>query len=211
MKLCLLSDVQIQLLKNSPTGPAKEPHAEDLVKAMILQIEPNESGALRPGTEDTPRRVVKSWDELYAGYKMNPETILSTQFEQEGYKTDQIILCKNIELFSQCEHHLLPFMGRAHVAYIPGERVVGLSKLARLVECFSRRLQIQEKFTNQIADAMEKVLKPRGVAVVISAKHFCMCARGVGKQSSSMVTSAMRGVFLEKPEARSELMALIGE
>lgn len=161
----------------------------------------------REGLADTPTRVVKSWSELYKGYSMNPSEILKTVFDGEGY--DQIVLLKDIELYSMCEHHMLPFYGKAHVAYLPRKKVVGLSKLARLVECFSRRLQIQERLTKEVVEALEENLDPIGAACVIEAKHFCMVARGVGKQHSSMVTSAMAGVFLDDHDARSELMHLI--
>ncbi|VVB51663.1 GTP cyclohydrolase 1 [uncultured archaeon] len=181
--------------------------AEYHVRLILRDIgeDPN-----RPGLLDTPSRVVKSWKELFAGYGQNPSDILRRQFIQEGYKTDEMVVLKDIELYSFCEHHMLPFTGRAHVAYIPNaNRVVGLSKLARLVDCFARRLQIQEKLTNQIADALVENLQPQGAAVVIEAKHHCMCARGIGKQHSSMTTSALRGVFKEKNEVRQEFLRLI--
>lgn len=181
---------------------------EGLVRNMLLMIEPNEQAELREGLRDTPKRVVKSWGELYAGYDMKPEEILKTTFKQEGYNYDEMVLCKNIELYSTCEHHVLPFYGRAHVAYIPSDRVVGLSKLARLTDAFARRLQIQEKLTNQIADAIDTILKPKGVGVIIEAKHHCMCSRGAGKQNSSMVTSCLRGVFKTQREVRTEFLAL---
>lgn len=193
-------------------------HAEDLIRQLLDIIEPNiieidgvkvRQPGLREGIAKTPSRVVKSWLELYGGYDQDPATILGTTFAQEGYAYDEMVLLKNIEMYSTCEHHLLPFVGRAHIAYIPSKRVVGLSKLARLVDCFARRLQIQEKLTNQIAQAIQDVLEPVGVAVVIEAKHHCMCARGVGKQNSSMMTSALRGVFKDKPEARQEFLDLI--
>lgn len=183
--------------------------AEALIKQVLLLIEPSEDGQLREGIQKTPHRVVKSWMELFGGYAQSPEKILGTTFAQEGYKYDEMVLLKNVELYSTCEHHMLPFYGKAHVAYIPSKRVVGLSKLARLVDCFSRRLQIQEKLTNQIADAIQDILEPIGVAVVVEAKHHCMCSRGVGKQNSAMMTSALRGAFKDKPEARSEFMSLI--
>lgn len=180
--------------------------AEKYVECMLRFIE-HPSGALREGLIDTPARVVKSWAELYRGYTQDPEKILSRTFNKCGY--DEIVLLKNIELYSMCEHHMLPFTGMAHVAYIPGARVVGLSKLARLVDCFARRLQIQERLTCQIADAIVEHLAPKGVAVVIEAKHHCMCSRGVGKQNSAMQTSALRGVFKNKPAARNEFFELI--
>lgn len=161
---------------------------------------------LREGVLDTPRRVVKSWKELFSGYRADPATVLGTTFEAEGY--DQMVVCKDIELFSTCEHHLLPFFGKAHIGYVPGARVVGLSKLARLVEVFARRLQIQERLTEQIAVTLDQVLRPRGVIVVVQAKHMCMSARGVGKQHSEMMTSAIRGC-LEEAAARAEFLELI--
>jgi GTP cyclohydrolase I len=185
--------------------PTQIEYGEQLVAKIIELIE----GGMREGTAETPKRVVKSWRELFGGYEMEPKTILGTTFKQEGYKYDEMVLLKNIELYSTCEHHMLPFYGRAHVAYIPSKRVVGLSKLARLVDCFARRLQIQEKLTNQIAEAINEILEPQGVAVVIEAKHHCMCSRGVGKQNSSMMTSALRGVFKDKVEVRQEFLSLI--
>jgi len=151
----------------------------------------------REGLVGTPDRVVRSWDKLYGGYKQNPKDVLCTVFEEtENY--DQMVLLRDIEMYSTCEHHLLPFFGKAHVGYVPGTRVVGISKLARLVECFARRLQIQEKMTQQIADALNDNLSPRGVGVIVEAQHFCMTSRGVEKQNSVMVTSALRGCFTEK-------------
>jgi GTP cyclohydrolase I len=174
-----------------------------LVRTMIEAIgdDPNREGVL-----DTPRRVVKSWGELYSGYKVDPKDILSTTFEKNGF--DQLVLCKNIEFYSGCEHHMLPIIGVAHVGYLPGERVVGLSKLARLVDMYARRLQIQENMTTQIAKALLEHLKPQGVGVIIKAKHFCMCSRGVGKQESAMTTSAMYGVLRDNPSARAEFLKL---
>lgn len=157
-------------------------------------------------TANTPERVVKSFEELYSGYRMTPEEALGTVFDANGY--DQMVICKDIELYSTCSHHMIPFFGKAHIGYIPGKKVVGLSKLARLVEVFSRRLQLQERLTQEIADSFFKIIEPKGVMVVVSAKHMCMCARGVGKQHSSMVTSAIRGGFLES-SVRSEFMELI--
>ena len=160
----------------------------------------------REGLRDTPARVVKAWKEMTVGYSQDPAEILARDFDGGGY--DEVICVPNIELYSTCEHHMIPFHGVAHVAYLPRKRVVGLSKLARLVDCFARRLQIQEQLTMQVADAIQTHLEPRGVAVVVEAKHMCMCARGVGKQKSSMVTSAMRGVF-RQPAARAEFFKLV--
>lgn len=191
---------------NAERYKKRRAYAESLIEEILEEIEP---GTLREGIRDTPRRVVKSWLELFSGYDQDPKKVLGTTFEQEGYKYNQLILCRDIELYSTCEHHMLPFVGKAHIAYIPTDRVVGLSKLARLVEVFARRLQIQEKLTSQIADTIEEVLKPKGVGVLIQSKHFCMCARGVGKQDSSMVTSALRGCFSTNSETRSEFFNLV--
>lgn len=182
--------------------------AQEAIKTIIETIgdDPN-----REGLKDTPKRVVKSWKELFAGYKQDPKEILSVTFEEGMDKVDQLVICSHIEFYSTCEHHMLPIIGHAHVGYIADKKVVGLSKLARLVEVFARRLSIQEKMTNQIADALEEHLKAKGVGVVVTAKHFCMCARGVGKQSSWMTTSAMKGALLEKPEARAEFLRLCEE
>lgn len=163
----------------------------------------------REGLLDTPIRVVKSWGELYGGYGKDPKEILKTTFAGEGY--DQMVLLDNIEFFSTCEHHMLPFFGVAHVAYIPRKRVVGLSKLARLVDCYARRLQIQERLTGQIADALNEALDPLGVAVILQAKHFCMVSRGVQKQNSVMSTSAMTGMFRTDSKCRAEFLNLIGK
>ena len=184
---------------------------EESIKNILLEIENDAAldgnGELREGLKNTPKRVVESWKELYSGYTQDPEQTLNATFNGEGY--DGIVLLKDIEFHSTCEHHMLSFAGKAHVAYIPTERIVGISKLARIVEVFSRRLQNQERITTQVADALEKYLKPLGAAIIIEAKHECMGCRGVKKSHATMTTSAMRGVFFEKAEARSELMDLI--
>lgn len=178
------------------------PSPEWLVRKLIEHIgeDPDSEHCM-----DTPKRVIKSYRELFCGYTMTAEDALGTTFTANGY--NQMVILRDIELYSTCAHHMIPFFGKAHIGYIPGKRVVGLSKLARLVEVFARRMQIQEQLTDQIANAMEKVLKPKGVMVVIEAKHMCMCARGIQKQHSSMVTSAIRGVFT-KSAARQEFMDL---
>lgn len=160
----------------------------------------------REGLLDTPNRVVKSWKELYAGYNKKPEDVLTT-FAAGTY--DQMVLLKDIEMYSTCEHHLLPFIGVAHIAYIPNERVIGISKLARLLDIYARRLQIQERIGEQVTQALMKHLQPLGAACVIEARHLCMAARGVEKQRSMMTTSSMKGVFLEDATVRDELMNLI--
>lgn len=160
----------------------------------------------REGLQDTPKRVVKSWKEIYSGYEKDPKDIL-TVFDTDGY--DQIVLLKNIEFYSMCEHHMLPFIGKAHVAYIPGKKIVGISKLARLVDIYARRLQIQERIGQQVTTALMELLEPKGAACVIEAQHLCMLMRGVQKQNSIMVTSSLKGVFLESQSTREELMQLI--
>jgi GTP cyclohydrolase I len=181
--------------------------ARDLVKGILEHIEPDQKKGLREGLKNTPKRVVESWDELYSGYNQNPKEILDATFNGEGY--DGIVLLKDIEFHSTCEHHLLSFTGKAHVAYIPTTKIVGISKLARLVEVYAKRLQNQERITTQVADALVKYLKPLGAAVIIEASHDCMACRGIKKSHAIMTTSAMRGVFFDKAEARSELMQLI--
>ena len=160
----------------------------------------------REGLKETPNRVVKSWQEIYKGYNQDPKDLFTT-FEADGY--NQIVLLKDIELFSMCEHHMLPFFGVAHVAYIPGERVIGISKLARLVDIFARRLQIQERIGQQVTETLMQYLEPKGAACIIEATHMCMRMRGVAKQHSTMVTSSMEGAFLSNYPARQELMQLI--
>jgi GTP cyclohydrolase I len=180
---------------------------QDFVKGILEHIEPDQKKGLREGLKNTPKRVVESWDELYSGYNQNPKEILDATFNGEGY--DGIVLLKDIEFYSTCEHHLLSFTGKAHVAYIPTTKIVGISKLARLVEVYAKRLQNQERITTQVADSLVKYLKPLGAAVIIEASHDCMGCRGVKKSHAIMTTSAMRGVFFDKAEARSELMQLI--
>lgn len=160
----------------------------------------------REGLIDTPKRVIKSWKELYSGYGKHPKNILTT-FAAEGY--DQIVLLKDIELYSMCEHHMLPFYGKAHVAYLPGDKVIGISKLARLVDIYARRLQIQERIGEQVTTAIMEYLKPKGAACIIEASHTCMQMRGVQKQNSVMITSSIKGVFLDEPEIKNELLNLI--
>jgi len=161
----------------------------------------------REGLKDTPDRVMRMYEEIFFGYMCDPKEILARDFDAGNYQ--DMILVKDIPFYSHCEHHMVPFFGVAHIAYVPEERVVGISKLARLVECFGRRLQIQERLTSQIADTIEEVLQPKGVGVVVTAEHMCMTMRGVQKLGSKTTTSAMRGVFFDEPEARAELLSLI--
>lgn len=180
---------------------------EEAMKAVKVILEYIEDSSDREGLHKTPERVINSFDEIYAGYGMDAEEVLSSTFNGEGY--DGIVLLRDIEFHSTCEHHLQPFKGRAHVAYIPTDRIVGISKLARIVELHARRLQNQERITKGVADDLETYLKPLGAAVIIEAAHGCMQCRGVSKQNAVMTTSAMRGVFFDINEARTELMQLI--
>ena len=161
----------------------------------------------REGLIKTPERVAKAWSYLTKGYEQDPIAILQSAMFKEEYK--QMVVVKDIELFSVCEHHMLPFVGKAHVAYIPNGTITGLSKVARVVECFARRLQVQERLTVQIRDCIQDALNPIGVAVVIEASHMCMQMRGVEKQGSKTTTSAFTGIFLADPRTREEFMSII--
>ncbi len=161
----------------------------------------------REGLEKTPERVAKALRYFTSGYEKNVRDVLNDALFVEDY--DEMVLVKDIDFFSMCEHHLLPFVGKCHVAYMPKRKIVGLSKIPRLVEMYSRRLQVQERLTTQIASALNEALQPRGVAVVMEAVHLCMLMRGVEKQNSKAVTSAMLGGFRDRPETRAEFMELI--
>ena len=161
----------------------------------------------REGLERTPARVAKAYEYLTSGYQQRVEDVLNDALFTEEY--DEMVVVKDIDYFSLCEHHLLPFFGRAHIADMPSRKIVGLSKIPRLVEMFSRRLQVQERLTTQIAHTIDEVLQPRGVAVVVEGLHLCMLMRGVEKQNSKAVTSAMLGAFRDRPETRAEFMELI--
>ena len=163
----------------------------------------------REGLIDTPSRVVRSYEEFYQGYTADPRALLERTFEEvEGY--DEIVFLRDIRFESHCEHHMAPIIGRAHVAYLPHQRVVGISKLARLIDVYAKRLQIQEKMTSQIANTINEILQPKGTAVVIEASHQCMTTRGVHKAGVSMVTSTMLGAFREEASTRREFLAMIG-
>ena len=185
-------------------NPTRE-EAMQAVKTLIAWAGDNPN---REGLIETPKRVVDAYKEFFDGYKMNPDEILSKTFEEvEGY--DEMVIIKNIRLESHCEHHIVPILGIAHVAYMPNKKVVGISKLARLVDVFAKRLQIQETLTAQIAETIQRVLDPLGVAVLIDASHQCMTTRGVHKPESSTVTKRMLGVFKTDENVRSEFMELI--
>lgn len=178
---------------------------EDQIRKLLEHIGENPD---REGLKDTPKRVLKSYEKLYSGYKMNPADLV-TKFDGENY--DEMIIARDIEFYSMCEHHMLPFFGKVHIGYIPNGKIIGISKLPRLVEVFARRLQNQERLTIQVAEAIEECLNPKGVAVVMEAKHFCMMARGVEKQNSKMVTSSLRGLFKSNLNTRSEFLNLINK
>ncbi len=162
---------------------------------------------LREGLRNTPDRVIQSYDEIFSGYSDDASEILDSTFNAEGY--DGIVLLRDMEFHSTCEHHLQPFSGKGHIAYIPVDRIVGISKLARLLDMHSKRLQNQERITQSVADDIVENLRPLGCAVILEAQHGCMKCRGVRKQNSIMTTSAMRGVFFDKQEARTEVLQLI--
>jgi len=179
--------------------------AEEAVRTLLRYVgeDPEREGLLR-----TPFRVVKAYEFLTAGYKQDPKVAINgALFVEENYQ--EIILCKDLDFYALCEHHLLPFMGKAHVAYLPNKRIVGISKLARMVEIFCRRLQVQERLTTQIASTIMEEIEPLGVAVVLEAEHMCMRMRGVQKQNSWVTTSAMLGVFRTNHETRHEFMNLL--
>ena len=185
--------------------PSKQ-EAKSAVDTLVRYIE-STNGDLREGLARTPERVIESFEEIYSGYSGDAKSILDATFNSEGY--DGIVLLRDIEFHSVCEHHLLPFSGKAHIAYIPTDRIVGISKLARLLDLHSSRLQNQERVTKGVADDIENILAPLGCAVILEASHDCMQCRGVSKQNAVMTTSAMRGVFFDKVEARGELLQLI--
>jgi len=161
----------------------------------------------REGLKNTPDRVARMYAELLSGYAEEPTRIVNNALFHVNY--DEMVLVRDIEFYSLCEHHMLPFFGKCHIAYLPGKKVIGLSKLPRLVDVYARRLQVQERMTQQIADTLNQVLKPKGVGVIVEARHFCMMMRGVEKQHSAAVTSAMFGCFRDEQETRQEFLSLI--
>lgn len=191
----------------------KEKYVVDMVEDSIRNIIGYiGEDVAREGLRKTPERVRKSYDEVFGGYKYDPKTILSTTFSEDEVVEDKyqqgMVIVRDIQFYSHCEHHMVPFFGKAHVAYIPQKKVVGLSKIARLVDAYARRLQIQERLGKQIADAMMEVLEPLGVMVVIEAEHMCMKMRGIKNACADTVTSVVRGAF-EKPEVRMEFLELL--
>lgn len=196
--------------KSSPSSASENtlPTRSEAEEAVRILIKWMGDDPTREGLIDTPKRVINSYGELFSGYTQDPSEILERTFEEtDGY--GDIVLLKDIRVESYCEHHLIPITGVAHVAYIPENRVVGISKLARTVELFSKRLQIQEKLTSQVANAINDTLKPKGVAVLIEAEHGCMTTRGVHKPGVNMVTKTLIGCFKENPDLRTEFLSLI--
>jgi len=179
---------------------------EKIRKAVRLLLEAIGENPKRDGLRETPDRVARMYEEIFGQGEQDPHVALSKQFDEQHH---EVVLVKDIPFFSMCEHHLMPFFGKAHVAYIPNGRVVGISKLARVVEAFARRPQVQERMTSQIADIIDEQLKPDGVAVVCEGVHTCMTMRGVKKPGSAVITSAMRGGFRKRVSTRTEIMALI--
>lgn len=201
-------DTSLPVNQASVTRIHKKPgkaEAEAAVRTLLLWAgeDPDRDGLL-----ETPKRVAKAYQELFGGYSESPEEVLGTTFEEvAGY--DDMVLVKDISFFSHCEHHMVPIIGKAHVAYLPEGRVVGLSKIARVVDIFARRLQTQESITAQIADSIQRILKPRGVAVMIEAEHMCMAMRSIRKQGSSTITTTFTGDFKEKADQQVRFMTLI--
>jgi GTP cyclohydrolase I len=189
-------------LRPGSNASAIAPHVEEIIR--ILGEDPNREGLVR-----TPARVDKALRFLTSGYSTDVQQIVNGALFDVKY--DEVVIVRDIEFFSMCEHHLLPFFGKVHVAYLPDSKVIGLSKIPRLVDVFARRLQIQERLTQQIAEMIQNLLHPRGVAVICEARHFCMMMRGVEKQHSGAITSAMLGAFRNNKETRNELLSLIGQ
>lgn len=191
----------MELRRRTPSDEEMKSDIQNIF--LFIGDDPN-----REGLKDTPKRMVKAWKELFGGYDLKREDVLNTTFAEHG-KYDSIVMLKDIDFFTFCEHHFLPFQGKAHVAYIPSDKVVGISKLARLVDMHSRKLQIQEKMTMDIANDLFEVLTPQGVAVILEAHHSCMGCRGIKKPNGKMITSRMMGIFETDLNARNELMQLL--
>jgi GTP cyclohydrolase IA len=190
-------------------APGPRPGRAEAEEAVRVLLRWAGEDVAREGLRDTPQRVVRAYEEFFAGYATDPVEILSRTFEEvEGY--EEMVVLRDIDFESHCEHHMVPIIGRAHVAYLPANRVVGISKLARVVDAYAKRLQIQERLTAQIAAAIDTVLQPRGVAVMVTSQHHCMTTRGVHKRSTSMVTSSMLGAFREDSQLRREFQMMIG-
>lgn len=199
-------------MSNPAPKPANQnvtrPSADEAKEAVRTLIRWAGDDPSREGLLDTPKRVIEAYEEFYAGYKEDPAEVLAKTFEEVA-DYDEIVLLKNMAFESHCEHHMVPIIGVAHIAYLPNKKVVGISKLARLLDVFAKRLQTQELMTKQIADAIETALAPKGIAVIIDAKHECMTTRGVHKAETTTITSQMRGLFRTDPKSRAEVLQLI--
>ena len=200
--------IKDKLKENKNDSQTKKPTREEAMQAVKTMLAWAGDNPNREGLLETPHRVVKAYEEFFAGYNEDSDAILNKTFEEvAGY--DEMVIIKNVRLESHCEHHMVPILGKAHVAYIPNKRVVGISKLARVVDVYAKRLQTQETMTAQIAESIQRVLQPKGVAVVIDAGHQCMTTRGVHKPTATTITSQMLGVFRTDYRTRSEFMNLI--
>lgn len=200
----LMHSAKIEAQVSAASRPSRE-EAEAAVRTLIAWAGDDPT---REGLLDTPRRVVRAYEELYSGYRTPNDSFLDRTFGEIG-NFDDMVVVRDIPFYSHCEHHMVPFTGKAHVAYFPVERVVGLSKIARVVDLFARRLQTQEHLTSQIVTAMDEALKPRGVAILIEAEHMCMAMRGVQKQGVSTITTQFTGVFRDDPQEQVRFMSLI--
>ena len=204
----IVAAASVERIRSKPR-PVTRPTRDEALDAVRTLIRWAGDDPGREGLLGTPERVVRSYQEYFSGYDVDPVALLQRTFEEtDGY--DEIVLLKDIRFESFCEHHIAPIIGKVHIAYLPNNRVVGISKLARLVEVYAKRLQIQEKMTSQVANTIDEVLQPKGVAVVIEAAHQCMTTRGVHKAGVSMVTSRMLGEFRTDPTSRREVLAMIG-
>ena len=196
---------QVEIARGPSIARPSREEAEEAVRTLIAYAGDDPA---REGLRETPKRVISAYDEFFAGYHECPLDVLSRTFDEvAGY--DDIVMLRDIELHSHCEHHMIPFVGKAHVAYFPTDRVVGISKLARVVQAYAKRFQIQERMTSEIAAAVQMALKPQGVGVIIKANHHCMSSRGVQKVGSDMVTSCMLGCFRDNPISRQEFVAMV--
>ena len=202
----MAKDIEIDAAGSEAGGPSRE-EAEEAIRTLIRWAGDDPK---REGLSETPARVVRAFSDWFSGYGQDPAEYLRRTFEEVG-GYDEIVILKSIPFESHCEHHMAPIIGEVHVGYLPHQRVVGISKLARLVDAYARRLQIQERLTAEIADTLQEVLQPRGVAVVVESTHECMTTRGVHKRGVSMITSRMLGAFRDNPATRREFFAAIGK
>lgn len=202
-----MHSVLSEMAEHGVGADGDRPHNQEIARLTHALLTEVGEDPTRDGLQKTPERVAKAWEDLTSGYRMDPKELLNGALFDVAY--DEMVIVKDIEVFSLCEHHLLPFFGKAHVAYIPRKKVIGLSKVARLVDMFGRRLQVQERLTRQVADAIQEAIDPVGVGVICEAQHLCMMMRGVEKQHSSTITSTMLGDFRDNPKTREEFLTLV--